>query len=72
MDNPLHLLINEGDSEISKIMKSINVSYVYYSNKKYNGVGYLFQGRFKSEVIPNEKYLLMAINKWGYRDIVYD
>lgn len=35
MDNHVHLLINEGNDEISRIMKRINVSYAYYFNKKY-------------------------------------
>jgi len=61
MDNHFHLLINEGNDEISRIMKRINISYVYYFNKKYDRVGHLFQDRFKSEAIENDKYLLAAV-----------
>jgi REP element-mobilizing transposase RayT/DNA-binding transcriptional regulator YiaG len=61
MDNHVHLLINEGQEELSGIMKRINVSYVYYFNKKYNRVGHLFQDRFKSEIIANNEHLLIAI-----------
>ncbi|ATW26523.1 transposase [Candidatus Formimonas warabiya] len=60
MDNHVHLLINEGRDEISRIMKRINVSYVYYFNKKYNRTGHLFQDRFKSEIIETDSYLLAA------------
>ena len=60
MDNHVHLLINEGSEEISRIMKRINVSYAYYFNKKYKRVGHLFQDRFKSEVIDSDSYLLSA------------
>ena len=60
MNNHIHLLINEGNDEISKIMKRINVSYVYYFNKKYNRVGHLFQDRFRSEIIEDDVYLLAA------------
>jgi putative transposase len=61
MDNHVHLLINEGNDEISRIMKRINVSYAYYFNKKYGRIGHLFQDRFKSEVIEDETYLLAVV-----------
>lgn len=35
MDNHVHLLINDNGNDISKLMKSINVSYVLYFNRKY-------------------------------------
>jgi len=61
MDNHVHLLINEGRDQITKIMQRICVSYAYYFNKKYNRTGHLFQDRFKSEAIENERYLLAAL-----------
>lgn len=61
MDNHVHLLINEGHDEISRIMKRINISYVYYFNKKYHRIGHLFQDRFKSEAIVDDRYLLAAM-----------
>lgn len=60
MDNHVHLLINEGNEEIARIMKRINVSYAYYFNKKYKRVGHLFQDRFKSEAIESKQYLMAA------------
>ncbi len=42
-------------------MKRINISYVYYFNKKYDRIGHLFQDRFKSEGIENDAYLLSAV-----------
>lgn len=60
MDNHVHLLIKEGYDNISKIMKRVNVSYAYYFNKKYGRVGHLFQDRFRSEVIEDDTYLLVA------------
>ena len=60
MDNHLHLLIKEGNDNISRIMKRITVSYVYYFNKKYDRVGHLFQDRFRSEIIDDDSYLLAA------------
>jgi REP element-mobilizing transposase RayT len=61
MDNHVHLLLNEGNDEISRIMKSVNISYVYYFNKKYGRVGHLFQDRFKSEAIDTDEYLMSAV-----------
>jgi REP element-mobilizing transposase RayT len=58
MDNHVHLLINDNGNDISKILKSINISYVYYFNSIYKRVGHLFQDRFKSERVDNENYLL--------------
>ena len=61
MDNHVHLLINEGEDKIARIMKRIGTSYAYYFNKRYGRVGHLFQDRFKSEPIESEGYLLAAI-----------
>ena len=61
MGNHVHLIINEGMDSISRIMKGLQVSYAYYYNKKYVRVGHLFQDRFKSEVIEDDRYLLSAI-----------
>ena len=61
MDNHVHLLINEQEEQITKIMHKIGVSYAQYLNKKYQRTGHLFQDRFKSEAIQDERYLLAAI-----------
>lgn len=58
MDNHVHLLINDNGNDISKIIKSINISYVYYFNRTYRRCGHLFQDRFKSELIDSDRYLL--------------
>ena len=42
-------------------MKRIAGSYVYWYNWKYYRKGHLFQDRFKSEPIEDEKYLLTVI-----------
>lgn len=61
MDNHVHLLIREGKNQIDRVMKRIGVSYVYYFNKKYKRTGHLFQDRFKSEPINDDRYLLAAV-----------
>jgi putative transposase len=58
MDNHVHLLIDDNGNDISTIMKSINISYAYYFNKVYKRVGHLFQDRFISEIVADDKYLV--------------
>jgi REP element-mobilizing transposase RayT len=60
MDNHAHLLLQEREEGIASIMKRINVSYVFYFNKKYKKTGHLFQDRYRSEKIEDDSYLLMA------------
>ena len=61
MSNHLHLLLKEQEDGISRIMRRINTAYAYYFNKKYNRVGHVFQGRFKSEPVENDSYLISVI-----------
>lgn len=61
MDNHIHLMLSEGVEDLSKVMKRITVSYVYYFNKKYKRVGHLFQDRFKSEVVEQDNYVLSLV-----------
>ena len=61
MDNHLHLLIQEKEDDIARIMKRIGITYVSYFNKKYQRIGPLFQDRYKSEKVENDGYLLTAM-----------
>jgi REP element-mobilizing transposase RayT len=61
MGNHVHLLIEEGEEEISVTMKRIGVSYVWYYNFKYKTTGHLFQDRYRSEDVDNDKYLLTVV-----------
>lgn len=58
MDNHIHMIINSNNEDISKIMQSIGISYTYYFNKKYNRIGHLFQDRFKSIIIADDRYIV--------------
>jgi len=58
MDNHVHLLVNDNGNDISRLMKSINVSYVAYFNRTYHRSGHLFQDRFRSELIEDDSYFL--------------
>ena len=61
MSNHYHLLLKTSDENLSIIMQKINSRYTVYFNKKYKRVGPLWQGRFKSWYIYNEKYLQTLI-----------
>ncbi len=61
MTNHIHILIKEGKETISQIMKRIGTSYVYWYNNKYERYGPLFQDRYKSEPVEDDKYLLVVL-----------
>jgi len=57
MSNHYHLLVQTPDSNLSKAMQWINVSYATYFNRKRDRHGHLFQGRFKAILIDADEYL---------------
>jgi len=61
MDNHIHLLIQEREESISRIIKRISSSYVHWYNQKYMRCGHLFQERFKSEAVETEDYFLVVL-----------
>ena len=56
MDNQLHLLMKETEEAIGKTIQRISASYVRWYNYKYERIGHLFQGRFKSENVETPNY----------------
>lgn len=61
MGNHLHLLLKVGKEPFEQVMRRICGSYVYWYNLKYNRIGNLFQDRFKSEPVEDEKYFLTVL-----------
>jgi len=61
MGNHIHLLLKEEKEELGIIMRRIGASYVYWYNWKYNRCGHLFQDRYKSEAVEDERYLLTVL-----------
>jgi REP element-mobilizing transposase RayT len=61
MGNHMHLLLKVGQEPLAQIMRRICGSYVYWYNWKYKRIGNLFQGRFKSEPVENDKYFLTVL-----------
>lgn len=58
MSNHVHLLVYDNGQDISKIMQSLNLSYVIYFNKKHDRSGHLFQDRFKSVMVKKDAYFV--------------
>lgn len=59
MSNHYHLLISPLiENGVSKFMKKLNMGYAKYFNEKYKRVGALFQGRYKSVAIINDRHFL--------------
>jgi putative transposase len=61
MNNHVHLLFKEGNEELSNTMKRIGVSFANYYHAKYQSKGHLFQDRFKSENVEENRYLFTVI-----------
>jgi REP element-mobilizing transposase RayT len=61
MPNHYHLLVETRFENLSSAIKDLNQFYAQYFNKKYDRVGALWQGRFKSWFVFNEKYLNVLI-----------
>ncbi|MBB5174584.1 REP-associated tyrosine transposase [Texcoconibacillus texcoconensis] len=61
MSNHVHLLVREGNEDISLTMKRIGVSFALYYNWKYRTQGHLFQDRFKSENVESRRYFLTVV-----------
>ena len=58
MPNHVHLIGEpKTKGNLAKFMQGLNRSYTAYFNKKYQKVGYLWQGRFRSKVIAKDNYL---------------
>jgi uncharacterized protein YjdB/REP element-mobilizing transposase RayT len=57
MTNHFHLVIEASTVNLTRGMHWLESSYVMWFNRKYQRVGYLFQGRFKSALVESDSYL---------------
>ncbi len=58
MDNHYHILLRTNDSNLSKAMQWLGVTYTRRFNNRHARSGHLFQGRFKSLIVENDAYLV--------------
>ena len=62
MDNHFHLLATpETDNGLPLMMQSVGRSYVRYFNLRHKRVGALWEGRYRSNLIESERYLLTCM-----------
>ena len=60
MDNHVHLLVHDEKANTPLLMKKLGVSYSRYYNRKYDRTGHLFQDRYLSEAVEDERYLMVV------------
>jgi putative transposase len=62
MDSHYHLVIENSSGRMADFFKLLNGDYGTYYRKRHGGNGYIFQGRYKSTLIQDDGYLMMAIS----------
>lgn len=61
MPNHIHLVIEPTvEGSLPKIMMRLTLAYASFFNKKYRGVGHVWQGRYKSSLIDKEDYFIQC------------
>lgn len=62
MGNHVHLLLAAAEAgAISRAMRTIGQSYAQYFNRRHGRTGTLWQGRFKSCLVGDDRYLLTVV-----------
>jgi len=61
MDNHVHLLLRIPFSTFSQSMHALLTGYAGYFNRVHGRTGPLFDGRFKSEPVDSDEYLMTAV-----------
>lgn len=57
MTNHVHLAIQVKSTSLSKICQNLTFRYTRFYNWRHDTIGHLFQGRFKSILVDNQRYL---------------
>ena len=67
MDNHFHLLLTPETAEgLPQMMQAVGRAYVRYFNLRHHRTGTLWEGRYRSNLIESERYLLACM---GYIDL---
>lgn len=61
MSNHFHILIKAPIEELSAFMANILAVYAIYYNQKHHRIGYVFDGRFRSQCIEDESYFFNCL-----------
>ena len=63
--NHFHFILKANQSNPSEFMKHFLVTYTVRFNRKHQGTGHLFQGRYKSLIVEEDAYLF-TVNRYIY------
>jgi len=58
MSNHIHLFLRTLLPNISEVMYRVNIDYSHYFNKRHRKTGHLFESRFKSKLVQEDRYFL--------------
>jgi putative transposase len=61
MGNHLHLAVERGPVNLSRVMLALQSAYTQWFNRRHGRVGHLFQGRYKSFLVEKDRYLLALV-----------
>jgi len=61
MDNHVHIVVKADATNLTNAVKCINTRYAMNFNRLRDRVGHVFQDRYKSQAITDERYLLQVI-----------
>ncbi len=61
MDNHVHMLVYDPNTELSSFIKKLAISYSLFFNNKYERNGHLFQNRFISKPVEDDAYMNKVI-----------
>jgi REP element-mobilizing transposase RayT len=58
MENHYHLMVELTDTNLSRAIQWLNISYSVWFNRRHRRSGHLFQGRFKSVLVNRDEWAL--------------
>lgn len=61
MSNHVHLLLETGDSPLSRTMQTLQFTYSQFYNRRYHKNGHVFQGRYQAILCDREAYLVELV-----------
>jgi len=61
METHYHLLVQEGETPLSRAMRLLNGRYVTQYNHRHGRRGHLFEARYRDRLVSTEEHLLAAV-----------
>ncbi len=62
LDDHIHIAIQVGERPLSRIMQNLTFRYTQWFNRRHQRVGHLFQGRYKTNLVDVDSYLLQLVS----------